>query len=823
MLDLSLQKIAHAVDGKLLMPPSFTPPIISSLATDSRTVHRGGNSLFVALKGPVYNAHNYIPELIKKGIRAFLVSEEPEPNNNAAFVWVSDTTLALQKLAAHNRKQFSYPVIGITGSNGKTIVKEWLYDLLSEKYKIVRSPKSYNSQVGVPLSVLLMDDQFDLAIFEAGISQPGEMQHLTQVISPEIGILTNIGDAHQEFFSSLEEKLQEKLLLFTGAQKLICRADQDWVYKQAADFCKENKIEPIFWSIEHQHADLNFSIKKNTTETEINGNYQGRSFAFSIPFVNDSAIENACHCAAALLALPQNPSDFRETFSQLQPVAMRLELKQGINNCTIINDFYNSDLNSLTIALSVLKQQAVSAQQKKVLILSDILQTGLSKKELYSKVNSLLEEWEIDQLIGIGTEISKQGNCFSIKTDLFSDYKEFEAGFNRQAFQSSAILIKGARRFRFERISGLLQQKAHQTVLEINVNALIHNLNVFRKQLRPETKIMVMVKAFSYGSGDIEVARVLQHQNVDYLAVAVADEGVRLRNAGISVPIIVMNPEQDSFQNMIDFGLEPNIYSIELLRNFAQNASAADIQNFPAHLKIDTGMNRLGFKSTEEISEACEFLKNSDALKIKSVFSHLAGSDEAALDDFTQSQFEKFDRAFALISTTLPYHIDRHILNSAGIERFPQNQYEMVRLGIGLYGVSLTGLPVQNMGTLKSTVSQIKTAGSDETVGYNRKGRLDSESKIAIVPVGYADGMNRKLGNRNGSAFIKGQRVPIVGNICMDMLMLDVTGTNPEVGDTVEFFGPHIPITELAEKIGTIPYEILTGISQRVKRIYLQE
>ncbi|MFV0269376.1 MAG: UDP-N-acetylmuramoyl-tripeptide--D-alanyl-D-alanine ligase, partial [Draconibacterium sp.] len=544
MLDLSLQEIAQAVDGKLLMPPSFTPPIISSLATDSRTVHRGGNSLFVALKGPVYNAHNYIPELIKKDIRAFLVSEEPESNNNAAFVWVSDTTLALQKLATHNRKQFSYPVIGITGSNGKTIVKEWLHDLLSDRHKIVRSPKSYNSQVGVPLSVLLMDDHFDLAIFEAGISQPGEMQHLTPVISPEIGILTNIGDAHQEFFSSLEEKLREKLLLFTGAQKLICRADQDWIYKQTADFCKENKIDTIFWSIEHQHADLNFSLNKNTSETEIGGNYQGRSFSFTIPFINDSAIENVCHCAAALLALQLNPADFRETFSQLQPVAMRLELKQGINNCTIINDFYNSDLNSLTIALSVLKQQAVSAQQKRILILSDILQTGLSKQDLYRKVNSLLEEWEIDQLIGIGTEISKHGNCFSIKTTLFSDYKEFEAGFNRQAFQSSAILIKGARRFRFERISGLLQQKAHQTVLEISVNALVHNLNIFRKRLHPETKIMVMVKAFSYGSGDIEVARVLQHQNVDYLAVAVADEGVRLRNAGISVPVIVMNPEQ---------------------------------------------------------------------------------------------------------------------------------------------------------------------------------------------------------------------------------------------------------------------------------------
>jgi len=823
MQEFSLPEIAQAVEGKLIAGPSFSNLHISTLFTDSRTVHRGENALFVALKGPVYNAHNYIPELKKKGVRAFLVSEEPNPNNEGAFIVVKDTTLALQKLAAYNRQKFDYPVIGITGSNGKTIIKEWLHDLLSEKYKVVRSPKSYNSQVGVPLSVLLMDGSFNLAIFEAGISQKGEMQHLTSIISPEIGILTNIGDAHQEFFSSLQEKLQEKLLLFTDSKKLICRADKEWIYNEVDAFCKTNTIEPVFWSLENQSADLKFTLRKDGKETIINGSYNSKDFQFSIPFIDDSAIENACHCCAALLTLNLDPSDFPKAFSQLQPVAMRLEIKQGINNCTVINDFYNSDLNSLTIALSVLKQQAATAQQKKMLILSDILQTGLSQQELYNKVNSLLEEWGIDQLIGIGPEISKHKNLFSIKTNVFHDYKEFEAAFDRSSFQSSAILIKGARRFRFERISGLLQKKAHQTVLEISINALINNLNIFRKLLRLETKIMVMVKAFSYGSGDIEVARVLQHQNVDYLAVAVADEGVRLRNAGIAVPIIVMNPEQDSFQNMIDFGLEPNIYSIELLRNFAQIVASAGMQEFPAHLKIDTGMNRLGFKSNDEISDALEFIRNSDALKIKSVFSHLAGSDEAALDDFTQSQFQRFDEAFQQISSTLHYQIDRHILNSAGIERFPEKQYEMVRLGIGLYGVSQTGLPLQTIGTLKSTISQVKTAGYQETVGYNRKGKLDKKSRIAIVPIGYADGMNRRLGNRNGSAFINGQYVPIVGNICMDMLMLDVTDVTVDVGDSVEFFGPHIYIKELAEKIGTIPYEILTGISQRVKRIYLQE
>ncbi|MCK3684668.1 bifunctional UDP-N-acetylmuramoyl-tripeptide:D-alanyl-D-alanine ligase/alanine racemase [Maribellus sp. YY47] len=823
MQELLLQEIAQAVDGELIINTSYKPTHISTLVTDSRTVHRGENALFVALKGPVYNAHQYIPELLKKGIRAFLVSEKPEQTQEATFIWVEDTTLALQKLAAYYRKKFTYPVIGITGSNGKTIIKEWLHDLLSEKYKIARSPKSYNSQVGVPLSVLLLDDSFNLAIFEAGISQPGEMQHLAPVIAPEIGILTNIGDAHQEFFTSLKEKLQEKLLLFTQSKTLICRADQDWIRKSVEEFCQINKVKPFFWSLDKPQDNLTFSTKKYANETVVSGSYKNQHFDFTIPFTDDSAIENACHCCATLLNLKLDPSDFKEAFCQLQPIAMRLEIKQGINNCTVINDFYNSDLNSLTIALSVLKQQAATAQQRKILILSDILQTGWSQPELYSKVNNLLEEWGIDQLIGIGTEISNHKNLFSVKTTVFRDYKAFEAAFDRQAFQSSVILLKGARRFRFERISALLQQKAHQTILEISVNALIQNLNIFRKMLRPETKIMVMVKAFSYGSGDIEVARVLQHQNVDYLAVAVADEGVRLRNAGISVPIIVMNPEQDSFLNMIDFALEPNIYSIDLLRNFTQSVAAAGMQNFPAHLKIDTGMNRLGFKSSDEISEAIEVLKDSDALKIKSVFSHLAGSDEPALDDFTHAQFEKFDQAFRQISDGLPYRIDRHILNSVGIERFPEKQHEMVRLGIGLYGVSQTGLPLQPIGTLKSTISQVKTAGNNETVGYNRKGKLNQESRIAIVPIGYADGMNRKLGNRNGSAFVNGSRVPVVGNICMDMLMLDVTNVQVEVGDTVEFFGPHIHITELAEKIDTIPYEILTGISQRVKRIYLQE
>jgi Alr-MurF fusion protein len=502
---------------------------------------------------------------------------------------------------------------------------------------------------------------------------------------------------------------------------------------------------------------------------------------------------------------------------------MRLEIKQGINNCLLVNDYYNSDLNSLAIALSVLNQQAAKSHLYKLVILSDIQQTGLPKAELYRQVNKLLTDWEMDEIIGIGTEISRHSDLFSMRKSFFDSLADFEKQFNRTRFQSAAILIKGARQFTFEKISQLLQFKAHQTQLEIDLNALVHNLNVFKKLLRPETKIMVMVKAFSYGSGDVEIASLLQYQNVAYLAVAVTDEGVLLRNAGIKTPVIVMNPEQQSFQQIIDYQLEPNIYSLQLLESFTKTVSQNGLHDFPVHLKIDTGMNRLGFKTDAEINEAIEFIKESNQIKVISVFSHLAASDDSSFDMFTMEQISRFEEVAGMVLTSFSYKIDRHILNSAGIERFADKQFEMVRLGIGLYGISNTGLPLQNIGTLRSTVSQVKKVRSTETVGYSRKGKVSHESEIAIVPLGYADGLDRKLGNNNGHAFIHGQRVPIIGNICMDMLMLDVTGLGIKPGEKVEIFGPNIPITELAEKAGTIPYEILTGISQRVKRVYLQE
>ncbi|WP_167619771.1 bifunctional UDP-N-acetylmuramoyl-tripeptide:D-alanyl-D-alanine ligase/alanine racemase [Maribellus sediminis] len=822
MLNIPFQDIAKALQGKIYAEKERISINISGAITDSRAYHIEENPLFFALKGPVHNGHHFIDDLISKGVRYFVISDKKFIRDDAAFILVDDTTKALQHLASYVRQQFAYPVIGITGSNGKTIVKEWLYDLLSKENRIIRSPKSYNSQVGVPLSVLLMDESYDLGIFEAGISQPGEMQHLASIIQPDIGILTNIGDAHQEFFASLEQKLDEKLLLFRDAKKLVCRIDNPLVARKAKEFCLQNKIEPVFWSTESEESTISFSVEKNAAYCQITAHYSAKYYAFQIPFTDDSAIENSCRCFAAIVALGKDPKSLLSHFANLQHVAMRLEIKQGTNQNILINDYYNSDLNSLTIALSVLKQQA-SESHKKVLILSDIQQTGWSLPQLYSKVNQLLQESGIDRLIGIGPDIGTNREQFLVHAEFFTDVQDFENRFDPHSIRESAILIKGARKFRFERISGMLQQKAHQTVLEINLNALVNNLNVFRGLLKAETKIMVMVKAFSYGSGDVEIARLLQFQKVDYLAVAVADEGVQLRNAGINLPIIVMNPERDSFQNMLNYRLEPNLYSIELVSEFAAGISDAGIRDFPVHLKIDTGMNRLGLKSEEEIKTCIELLQNTDKLKLQSVFSHLAGSDEEALDEFTREQFIKFEQTAQFIAKMLPYSFDRHILNSGGIERFPEKQFEMVRLGIGLYGVSQTGLQLENIGTLKSTVSQVKEISSTETVGYNRKGKVDKKSKIAIVPIGYADGIDRKLGNRNGYAFINGNTVPIIGNICMDMLMLDVSGLDVGPGDRVEFFGAHISVNDVAQKAGTIPYEILTGISQRVKRIYLQE
>ncbi|MDR2909889.1 MAG: bifunctional UDP-N-acetylmuramoyl-tripeptide:D-alanyl-D-alanine ligase/alanine racemase [Bacteroidales bacterium] len=823
MKTFSAEQIAEVVEGKIFPEEKYYEQPVSRIITDSRTFFNYSEAVFFAIAGQRNNGHNYIPELIEKGVKLFVVSEPCIINSGATFILTTNTTEALQKLAASVRCSFNSTVVGITGSNGKTIVKEWLYDLLSDSFKILRNPKSYNSQIGVPLSVLLLNNNYNLAIFEAGISQNGEMQKIAEIIQPEIGIFTNIGDAHQENFTSIRQKIQEKLKLFQKSKKLVFRVDNEEINAECKKFCSKNSVIEYSWSMNGKPAAFMFFVQTGEKTTEISVNFNTESLVFEIPFTDNSAIENACHCFVAILATGENIIQKLPRFKNLEPVAMRLEIKQGINNCLLINDYYNSDLNSVTIALSVLCQQAVKGHLHKLLILSDILQTGISKNELYTHVNKLLQEWGIDELIGIGPEIYDNSACFSVKKTFFTQLSDFEKTFKKENFRNSVILIKGARKFTFEKISEMLQLKAHQTVFEINMNAIVHNLNVYKSLLKPQTKIMVMVKAFSYGMGDIEIAKLLQYQNVDYLAVAVTDEGVQLRNAGIKTPIIVMNPEAHSFQNMVDYCLEPNIYSIEVLEGIIKTVSKNAIEDFYVHLKLDTGMNRLGFKNQEEIRNAILLIKKSEHIKVKSVFSHLAGSDEPELDYFTIQQIQLFEQLSIIISKCFPYKIDKHILNSAGIERFSEKQFDMVRLGIGLYGISNTGLPLETTCTLKSTVSQVKTVGKNETVGYNRKGEIENESRIAIVPLGYADGIDRKLGNKNGLAFINGETVAIIGNICMDMLILDVSDVDVKPGDEVEFFGGNIPLAEVAKKAGTIPYEIITGVSQRVKRIYIHE
>jgi len=823
MIDFSISEIAEITGGKHYFPEGLQNIRVRQIVTDSRSFFNEENALFIALKGPRNDGHYYIPSLLSKGMKAFIVSDKKYISTETAFILVEDTTAALQKLAAFIRRNFHGPLVGITGSNGKTIVKEWLFELLSEEFNIVRSPKSYNSQVGVPLSVILIDNNYNLAIIEAGISEPGEMQNLAPVIRPVTGILTNIGDAHQENFSSKKEKTLEKLQLFKESEKLIYCCDNPETASTVEEFCASRHIEQISWSLQGKAAYINFENKTVEGSTYLKAFCNGKTWSFSIPFSDASSVENACHCFSAAMVLLHDPQKILHRFRLLAPVAMRLEIRQGINNCLLINDYYNSDLASLTIALSVLHQQAQKGHSKKHVILSDIRQTGIPPRELYSEVNRLLGQWGIDELTGIGPEISSHANLFSTGKTFYPSTEDFEKQARRGEFANSTILIKGARSFTFEKISALLQQKAHQTVLEIDLNALVHNLNVFRSILRPETKIMVMVKAFSYGSGDVEIAKVLQFHQADYLAVAVADEGIGLRQAGIRLPIIVMNPEEQSFRNIIDYRLEPNIYSLSLLNKFTGAVSLSGEKQFPVHLKLDTGMNRLGFKYDEEVENVLAVLSQNNLLKVVSVFSHLAASDDPSLDEFTNQQMERFHELVSKIKDNIPYPFIRHILNSSGIERFPENQMEMVRLGIGLYGVSATGLPLQNIGTFRSVVSQVKKAVPGETIGYSRRGIVSRTSDFAVVPVGYADGLDRKLGNHNGEAYIKGKKVPVVGNICMDMLMLDVTGLDVQPGDEVEFFGPHITVSELAQKAGTIPYEVLTGISQRVKRIYLYE
>lgn len=820
----SLNHIAQFIDAKTIGNPNG---LIKHLATDSRLISDINHTVFIAIQTDKNDGHKYILELYQKGIRSFIVSNIPaecEDKKDACFLIVKNTMVALHQLAKKHRSSYhNIPVIGITGSNGKTIVKEWLYQLLKNDYNICRSPKSYNSQIGVPLSVWLLNEKHNLGIFEAGISRHNEMALLEEIIKPNLGILTSIGSAHDEGFKNSVSKLNEKLKLFDHCETVIVNT-----LSLSAELKECFTYKKFLLISEEDNSFLQIIQKKNfNINTYIKAKYNDKIIDITIPFTDSASVENAITCWAALLYLNIGDDEITERMKMLQPVAMRLELKLGNNNCVLINDFYNSDINALEIALHHQNQQ--NRGGKKVVVLSDIDQSGKSNDELYELVAKLIDQFKVDLFIGIGHEISQHKSFFHGETYFFETTSKFIAEHKKNIdlqFSNSIILLKGARRFEFESISKIYQQKSHDTVLEINLNKLVHNINFYKSQLQKSTKLMCMVKATGYGSGSAEIAFTLQHHQVDYLAVAYADEGVELRKAGIHLPIMVMSPEESSYQDMIDYRLEPELYSFKVAGEFLQALQLNAIsESYPVHIKLDTGMHRLGFEEPE-ISELCEFLKKETSIEVKSIFSHLVASDNSDFDEFTSQQINQFKKMTSQIEDAIGYPCIKHICNSGAITRFKDAHFNMVRLGIGMYGIGFNDIEkknLENISVLKTKISQIKSLQAGDSVGYNRSGKITKPTRIATIPIGYADGFSRKLGNGLFEVYIHNQSCKTIGNICMDMCMIDVTHVDCAEGDEVIVFETNEQIMSLSKAMDTIPYEVLTGISSRVKRVYVQE
>lgn len=825
-MDYSIDYIARLIKSKHSVLASVT---VSVLLTDSRSLTFPDRTLFFALVTERNDGHNYIEELYMKGVRNFVVSNLSSELSSrcigANWLVVDNTLKALQQLAVAHRKQFDVPIVGISGSNGKTTIKEWLYQLLQSQYAIVRSPRSYNSQIGVPLSVWQLSPEVELAIFEAGISMPNEMNALEPIIKPSIGVLTNVGMAHQEGFVSLQQKCMEKLALFASSDVIIYDGDNPLI-SHCVDSMGMSTRE-IAWSRTNRESPLFISkVIKNDRSTTIHYAYLRYENSITIPFISDGSIENAIHCLAVLHYLGKMNSGVKEQMLQLKPIAMRMEVKEGRGGATVIDDTYNSDINSLNIALDFQTRRAGLSGVKKSLILSDIQGSGVKDVVLYKQVAQLLLQVGIDRLVAIGERLEVHQSYFDKlpQKEFYRTTQLFLEENDGNGFDNELVLIKGAREFGFERISDLLELKQHETILEVNLDAVAHNYHYYKSLLSSTTQVICMVKAFGYGAGSYELAKTLHECGCKYIAVAVADEGVELRKAGITMPIMVMNPEVNSFRTLFKYSLEPEIYSLKLLNEFIREAEKQGITDYPIHIKIDSGMHRLGF-TYADAEQLEQLLTLQPAVSIRTLFSHLVGSDSADLDSYTHEQYTEFMRAADLIQQFTSHHIQRHILNTAGIVRFPQYQLDMVRLGIGLYGVNTTpnSASLCNVTTLTTQILQIKELAASETVGYGRKGMLQRPSRIATLPIGYADGLNRRLGNGVGEVVINGVRVPIVGNICMDICMVDVTDVPCNEGDSVEVFGTQISVEEIAERLGTIPYEVLTSISSRVKRVYYRE
>jgi len=801
---------------------------IGWLLTDSRSLCFPEETLFFALKTQRNDGHKYIAELHNRGVRNFVVEDVPAEAHtvyeDSNFLKVPHTKAALQRLAERHRDEFDIPVVGITGSNGKTMVKEWLYQLLSPQMVVTRSPRSYNSQIGVPLSVWKLSEQTEVGLFEAGISQTGEMQALCDIIQPTIGIMTCLGTAHQENFRSMEEKCSEKLLLLKNAATIIYDSDDDIISRCVRRSGYGGK--KLAWSKTNRQAALFIEhIDIEDTSSRVHYIYNGERGEYVLPFISHAAQECSFACVAAALELGVDMETLYRRMAQLEPVAMRLEVKEGQRGCTLINDSYNNDVYSLDIALDLMNRRSDSSDRKRTVILSDIYQSGQPDSELYAEVGALCQKRGVEKFIGIGEALVAQQGQINVGEKYFFDSTERFVG--SEVFSDlhdEVVLLKGSRAFGFDRLAEMLEQKVHETILEVNLNALVENLNHYRAMMRPDTKIVCMVKADAYGAGAVEVAKVLQDHRVDYLAVAVADEGVQLRKAGITCSIMIMNPEMTAFKAMFDYDLEPEVYSFRLMDALIKAAEKEGVTGYPVHVKLDTGMHRLGFNPVTEIGELIERLKHQTAIIPRSVFSHFVGSDSDGFDNFSARQFELFTEASSKLQSAFSHKILRHICNSAGISHFPERQLDMCRLGLGLYGIdSRDNSIINTVSTLKTTILQLRHVPKEETVGYSRKGILERDSVIAALPIGYADGLDRHLGNRRAYCLVNGRKAEYVGNICMDVALIDVTDIPCKEGDSVEIFGENLPVTVLSDALGTIPYEVLTGVSNRVKKVYVMD
>ncbi len=819
-MNYTIETIADFCRGKAdIAIPGST---VKSIWIDHRELNWNGG-LFAAIKGQKVDGHAFIPQLIEQGVRNFLVTNSKhieQHKGTANFILVNDMVDALQDIAREHRDNFKIPVIGITGSNGKTVVKEWLNTLLEKRQQVCRSPKSYNSQIGVSMSLMRIENRHTLGIFEAGISRPDEMEKLQKMMVPDYGIFTNLGDAHAAHFDDPIQKLEEKMKLFASCKKVVCCQDQKWFERYDGEAAKRF----FTWSKTDAKADVFLESEKVfSASTELKIRVGEERFAIHLPFADRASTENAMQCFCMLVLLGNTSQETLRRFEFLSPVAMRMEVKQGIENSMLIDDSYNSDLGSLKAALEQLSAQE---GRKRMVILSD-MNDNEHAGELYQHISNMLNEASIDELIAIGPQMAKHQKLFHIpQVDCYPNTDDYWAQLDTNSIRNKAILIKGARAFKLEQLVQRLQAQQHETVLEIDLHKLGKNLEFFKSSIDAGVKIMVMVKAFAYGTGGFEVANYLQNQGVDYLAVAYADEGVELRKRNIRMPIMVMSPSKSAFENMIRFDLEPEIYSIRSLKEFVETAQGMRhlFDQLTIHLKIDSGMHRLGFGQSD-LEELCRELDASTFLKVGSVFTHLSAADNPAEDAFTQRQIESYLSAAKTIETSIGYRVMRHVLNSTGILRFPQYQFDMVRLGIGLYGFSGTksGKFLNALGAFKSYIIQIRTVASSESVGYNRGGKKAQDRRIATVAVGYADGLDRRLSDGKWSLKWQGQACPIVGNICMDMVMIDVSDYDAREGDEVVVFDGADDILLMAKKLDTIPYEILTKVSQRVRRVYLQE